>query len=151
MNLREEQSEPKAHPELWLDFAAGLGLEREAVAGEANHPAARAIVSVFEGLAQTSAACGLAALYAYESQQPEVSRQKADGLRHLYGIDDPETLAYFEVHAEADLRHREGERKALQRCLSDGADPEDVLQAAEQALDAYWGLLDGICEDTGIR
>jgi pyrroloquinoline quinone (PQQ) biosynthesis protein C len=68
----------------------------------------------------------------------------------MYGVDDPDTLAYFEVHAETDIKHRQGERQALQRCLENGSSAEEILASAEQALDAYWGLLDGICEETGI-
>jgi pyrroloquinoline quinone (PQQ) biosynthesis protein C len=60
------------------------------------------------------------------------------------------SLAYFTVHAEADVRHREGERQALSRCLDRGASAEEVLDAASQALDAYWGLLDGVCRETGL-
>ncbi len=149
-NLREELGEPKPHSELWLDFASGLGLERELVSKASPHPAAKQIVAAFEMLSEESSTSALAALYAYEAQQPEVARTKADGLVELYGIDDPQTLAYFEVHAEADLRHREGERRALERCLSDGASMDEVLLAAGQALDAYWGLLDGVCAETGV-
>jgi pyrroloquinoline-quinone synthase len=149
-NLREELGEPKAHPELWLDFASGLGLERKPVSKASPHPAAKQMVAAFEMLSKESSTSALAALYAYEAQQPEVARTKAEGLVELYGIDDPQILAYFEVHAEADLRHREGERRALERCLSDGASMDEVLQAAGQALDAYWGLLDGVCAETGV-
>ena len=92
----------------------------------------------------------LATLYAYESQQPEVSRRKADGLRQYYGVESARSIAYFEVHAETDIRHREGERDALRRCLDAGSSPEIVLDSADQALNAYWGLLDGICEDAGL-
>ncbi len=149
-NLNDELHNPKAHSELWLDFAAGLGVVRESLPTEPRHPAAENIVSTFEGLSSRGTGPALAALYAYESQQPEVSRQKSDGLQQLYGIDDPDTLAYFEVHAETDIEHRRGERQALQRCLENGSSAEEVMTSATQALDAYWGLLDGICEETGI-
>ncbi len=149
-NLAEELGVPKAHPELWLDFAEGLGMDRDAVAKTPPHPAAQNAVDTFNRLAQESTPAGLAGLYAYESQQPQVSRQKADGLRLLYAIEDPQTLAYFEVHAEADLRHRQGERNALIQCLEDRATEAEILVAAGQALDAYWGLLDGVCAESGV-
>lgn len=149
-NLREELTEPKAHDALWLDFAAGLGLEREAVAAAQVDPAAREAVSRFEALASGETGGAVAALYAYESQQPEVSRTKADGLLRFYGIEDEATVAYFEVHTEADVRHREGERQALARCLANGTTEEELLAATDEALGAYWGLLDGVCRETGI-
>jgi pyrroloquinoline-quinone synthase len=149
-NLADELAIPAPHDELWLDFAEGLGLERETVSGAKLHPSADHMVATYHQLAKVSTAAALAALYAYESQQPEVARQKADGLRKFYGVGSPEALAYFEVHAETDIEHRQGERQALERCLEAGASETEILNAAGQALDAYWGLLDGICVEAGI-
>jgi pyrroloquinoline-quinone synthase len=149
-NLADELHHPKAHTELWLDFAAGLGIDRAEVANASPSGRTGAVVETFERLGTSGTANGLAALYAYESQQPEVSRQKADGLRQRYGVTDPVALGYFEVHAETDLEHRAEERAALARCLAAGADGDAVLASAGQALDAYWTLLDGVCEEAEI-
>ena len=149
-NLADELSRPKAHHELWLDFADALGLDRHRVATAPPTPSARATVETFERLTSRDLASGLAALYAYESQQPEVSRRKMGGLRESYGVRSATGLAYFEVHATTDLQHREGERKALARCLAGGTSPAVVLDAATDALDAYWGLLDGVCDEAGV-
>ena len=73
-----------------------------------------------------------------------------NGLRDLYDVRDPDGLAYFEVHATADLHHRQGERSVLSRCLERGADPAAVTAAAEDALDAYWGLLDDVCVEADV-
>ena len=149
-NLREELHEPLPHTELWLRFAEGVGADREVVAAAAATPSTAAATATFRSLCEQSTASGLAALYAYESQQPEVSRSKSAGLCERYRIDDQRTLSYFTVHAEADLRHRAGERAALAHCLERGATAAEVLAAATLALDAYWGLLDGVCERTGV-
>ncbi len=149
-NLAEELHEPRPHAELWLDFAAALGLDRNAVERAAARPGARQTVERFNALCQVSAPSALAALYAYESQQPEVAATKAAGLCRHYGVTSADGLAYFTVHQEADVRHREGERAALAHCLEAGADGEEVLGAARAALDAYWKLLDGVCEEAGI-
>ena len=150
-NLADEIGHPKPHNELWLDFAEGLGLERMSVAGAAAQPAAENIVNTFDRLTGSDAARALAALYAYESQQPEVSQQKAKGLRQHYGVDSFTALAYFEVHAETDVHHRNGERCALARCLATGASPDASLDSAKEALAAYWGLLDGVCEEAATH
>jgi pyrroloquinoline-quinone synthase len=149
-NLADELANPAPHNELWLDFAAGLGLERMSVAHAAAHPAAEQILDTFDRLTRDSTAGALATLYAYESQQPEVARRKAEGLCQFYGVEDPDTLSYFEVHAQSDVEHREGERSALLSCLEDGATETEIIAAAEQALEAYWGLLDGVCAEAGI-
>jgi pyrroloquinoline-quinone synthase len=150
-NLADERGNPAPHDELWLAFAQGLGVPREQVTDAAPHAAARAIVDTFQSLADQSLASGLAALYAYESQQPEVSCTKLAGLRGHYGIEDAATLEYFEVHEAADVRHRQGERDALAACLEAGASATELKDATRRALDAYWGLLDGVCAATGIQ
>jgi pyrroloquinoline-quinone synthase len=150
-NLADEIGNPTPHNELWLDFAEGFGVNREALAAERPRPAATAIVDTFNARTSGDTAGAIAALYAYESQQPEVAQQKLAGLRERYGVAEARSLAYFEVHAQSDVRHSQGERQAIERCLADGASHESVLQSAGEALDAYWGLLDGICEEAGIK
>jgi pyrroloquinoline-quinone synthase len=143
-NLREELTEPRPHAELWLRFAAAVGADAPAIPSAEPTAAARQTVDEFRRLCGGSTAAALAALYAYESQQPEVSCQKEAGLRERYGIEDAEALSYFTVHAETDLRHRDGERRSIERCLEAGASAEEVLDAADVALSAYWNLLDGV-------
>ncbi len=149
-NLHDERHEPKPHDELWLDFAASLGLDRDGVRAMHPHPAVVGIIETFARLASASTASGLAALYAYESQQPAVSQAKKDGLVRHYRFDDAKGTAYFDVHAITDVTHREGEKEGLGRCLNAGALGEEVLDATRQVLDAYWALLDGVTEEVGL-
>lgn len=151
-NLDDERGVPKPHPELWLDFAEELGLDRRTVASAAPHSAAATTVDVFTALTGRDITSALAALYSYESQQPAVAGQKANDLRHRYGMQNPRALAYFDVHATTDVEHCAHEREALGRCVDAHADASAValLQAGREALGAYWALLDGICEATGI-
>lgn len=150
-NLEDELNSPAAHHELWLDFAEEMGADRQAVAIADALPATARTVETFRCEASADTAGAVAALYAYESQQPEVAAQKISGLRQHYGVTSRRALAYFEVHADADVRHSEGEREALRRCLEAGASGERVLESAGRALDAYWGLLDGICDESGVE
>ena len=149
-NLTDELTHPKPHHELWLDFAEALGLDRLHVASSPPHSSATAMMETFERLTSEDVTSGVTALYAYESQQPEVSDRKMVGLRKFYGVDSAKGLAYFDVHASADLHHRQGERDALSRCLDAGDSAERILSTATDALDAYWGLLDGVCAVSGI-
>jgi pyrroloquinoline-quinone synthase len=145
-NLVDELSRPEEHAALWRRFAAGMGTADPAE----RHSRAAATVETFERLCAAGTVEALAALYAYESQQPEVAATKIAGLREHYGVRCPEALRYFEVHREADVEHRNGEREALRRALETGASEDAMLAAAGAALKAYWGLLDAVCAETGI-
>ena len=150
-NLEDELTNPAPHPELWLDFAAAIGQDKEAVKCAEPVPKTADSIATFDRLTNRDIASGLTALYAYESQQPEVAAEKLRGLRDRYGIHKPKALSYFAIHATADLEHRASERSAMERCLNSGTSPGTIISAAEEALDAYWNLLDGVCEEAGLQ
>jgi len=150
-NLEDELTNPAPHPELWLEFAAATGQEKEAVKCAEPVPKTADSIATFERLTNRDIASGLTALYAYESQQPEVAAEKLRGLRDRYEIHRPQALSYFAVHATADLEHRSAERSAIGRCLNSGTSPTTIINAGEEALNAYWNLLDGVCEEAGLQ
>src|SRR5579862_8870708 len=74
-NLIDEERGAANHPELWLRFCDALGLDREAVRrAELLPETAIAIGAMRRTCREESAPAGLAALYAYESQQPDVMK-----------------------------------------------------------------------------
>jgi len=150
-NLADELGSPAPHSELWLDFAEAMDAERAAAKDSSPSSKAAEAISVFEQLTARDCASGLSALYAYESQQPSVAEEKIRGLRLSYGIADSKALRYFTVHATADVEHRRAERASLARCLHNGEPVEKIMVAAAESLDAYWGLLDGVCEEAGVE
>jgi len=87
-------------------------------------------------------AAGVAALYAYESQVPDVARAKIDGLRTRYGVDDDRTLSFFSTHAYLDEDHAAQERKIIEELGTDVEEP--VVRSADDALRAWWGFLDAV-------
>jgi pyrroloquinoline-quinone synthase len=142
-NLIDEERGPENHPELWLRFAEGIGCRREDVRAAAPLPETAACDRTFRDVAAQGPAAGMAALYAYESMVPAVAASKIDGLSRHYGIGDPETLRFFSVHLEVDERHASVARDLLER--TGPADERPVAKrAASDALDALWGLLDGV-------
>jgi pyrroloquinoline-quinone synthase len=145
-NLVDELTNPAPHPELWLDFAEAAGADRATVRSCPASPKTVNTILTFDRLTARDGASGLAALYAYESQQPAVAVEKIQGLRSFYGICGREAVQYFTVHATADIEHCDAERTALGRCLETGASTAEIMTAAEQALSAYWNLLDSVCE-----
>jgi len=86
------------------------------------------------------AAAGLAALYAYESQQPGVMKVKREGLRDLYGVTTGHD--YFEVHEHLDVEHSAKERGMLAQHAP--GHEAAITAAVATALDATYTLLDGI-------
>ena len=150
-NLEDERTNPAPHPELWLDFAVATGQERSAVECAEPVPKTADTIATFDRLTNHDLASGLTALYAYESQQPEVAAEKLRGLRDCYGIHSPQAVSYFTVHATADVEHGTAERSAIHRCLESGASPGAIMDAAGEALDAYWNLLDGVCEEACLE
>jgi pyrroloquinoline-quinone synthase len=142
-NLWDEEHGEANHQELWLRFAEGLGLARDDVIGASLNEATRALVETYRRAAfERPVAAGVAALYAYERQVPDVATAKIDGLKRNYGISDERTLAFFETHAVLDEDHAGAERAIVVQ-TADGDGPE-VLEATGAALDAWWSFLDAV-------
>ncbi|MHB8351690.1 MAG: CADD family putative folate metabolism protein [Thermoplasmata archaeon] len=143
-NLIDEEGRDPTHPELWLNFAEGLGVRRSAVARGRPRPATTELLRTYEDLAlRGSAPQALGALYAYESIFPEVAAEKSRGLKAHYGISDPRAHEFFRVHTEADVAHAAAERGILDRTLRrDPRAQREALGATRRTVDAWWGFLD---------
>ena len=150
-NLIDEEAGSPNHPELWLQFAEGLGLSNEEVLSTDCQPETQALADTFQKLCHSGVFTdGVAALYAYESQIPEVSASKIDGLKKHYAIDDAKTLAYFQVHIAADEVHRTEEKTLLSNHITSDSAANSAAEASELALNAVWNLLSGVCYRHGI-
>jgi pyrroloquinoline-quinone synthase len=133
----------RPHPELWLDFVEGMGGDRATdyapvqEVGELTrwfHSVAK------EGTPEEA----LAAFYAYESQVPRVSAEKARGLREMYGADE-KTCEYFMVHTTADVYHSRIWKHQLGKIVDGNPQAaEKALNAGETAAAVLWKALDGI-------
>lgn len=144
-NLIEEERGENNHPELWLRFAEGLGLTRDEVKNADLLPSTVDSVNRLKALTQSEDyRRGVAALYAYESQIPEVARTKREGLKEFYGIEDSRTVSFFTVHEAADEWHRETELKAISGACDSEAEREAVVAAAGEASNALWDFLTGV-------
>ncbi len=147
-NLIEEERGSDNHPALWRRFAASLGAPSDLPA-QPRTPEVAALVDCFlDATGRGSVPEGLAALYAYESQIPEIARTKREGLASFYGITDADAVRFFTVHEAADVWHREVEREALGRVAEDEAGREKALVSAGRCLDALNAALDGILRET---
>ena len=133
----------RAHSELWLDFAEGMGGSR--TPGAARVPEMKELIGWFHHIArEANSEEALAAFYAYESQVPRLASEKARGLREMYGADE-DTCAYFALHTAADVYHSRVWLNQLTRVAEDNpAAKQRALAAAEKAAKALWNALDGI-------
>ncbi len=144
-NITEEDAGNDNHPELWLRFAEGMGVEREQVkAAELLNTTKESVNTLWQLCRSENYLDGLGALYAYESQQPDVAKTKREGLQKFYSVDDERTVQFFSVHEEADIEHSRVERELLADGCRTQADQERVINAAETSAKALWHFLDGV-------
>ena len=144
-NLNDEEMGPEDHPELWMRFAEGMGNTRDEVKNAVLMEETDELVNTFNQLSRSEDYLkGLAALYCYESMQPEISKTKKEGLQNIYGIKDEETLKFFTVHMQADEWHREVIRNLLVELCNSKEKKEDVLEAVNSALGALNNFLSGM-------
>jgi pyrroloquinoline-quinone synthase len=145
-NLADEEGLPagRAHSDLWMDFATGMGANATEVRDRKVRPETAALIAHFRGAMQAPPASALASLYTYESRVPAIAQTKAEGLKQHYGADKA-TAHYFTLHQTADVHHAKVWRNAIEAELT--THPEDAdaaLDAAEAAAAALWSTLSGI-------
>jgi pyrroloquinoline-quinone synthase len=144
-NLCDEEIEGAAHSDLWLNFSEGFGAAKEDVRNSEPVKEITDLIAAFRKVASDgTTAAALAAFYAYESQVPRVAKEKAIGLKNMYGA-DAKTCGYFTLHQTADVHHSNVWREQLEALLA--ANPEsadEALAAADEAAQALWSALDGI-------
>jgi len=146
-NLAEERggkdSANPEHAELWLDFAEGMGARREMRAEESPAEVKQLLWFFHDVASDGTPAEALAAFYAYESQVPRVAKEKARGLREMYGADE-KTCGYFILHSTADVYHAQVWRQQLEaRLEARPAEAAKALAAGEGAAKALWRTLNG--------
>lgn len=145
-NLWDEEHGELNHRAMWLNFCAGIGLDPAQVEFTPVQPKTRAMLDVYADICnEGNFQEGLAAMYAYEAQVPQIAAEKSRGLEEFYGITDKRSLQFFEVHGVLDIEHSEREAQCIASRTS--MEQEAGVEAALQsALDAWWGFLDGIQE-----
>ncbi|NRB11274.1 MAG: CADD family putative folate metabolism protein [Rickettsiaceae bacterium] len=142
-NLIEEEQGEENHPELWLRFAEGIGCSRKECQKTLLVASKELIDGYFE-LTNDSYEKGLGSLYAYESQTPEVSKTKIEGLQKHYKINDENTLKFFKEHQAWDIEHTK-ECEFLINALSDKKQ-EQVQKGAVSGAKLLWNFLDSMQE-----
>jgi pyrroloquinoline-quinone synthase len=144
-NLCEEEIEGPAHSELWLDFAEGLGMNRESAKARVWLPHIQELITVFRA-SMHSPAKALAALYANESQVPRIAKEKVPTLGTCYGA-DAKTCRYFVLHRVMDQHHSETWKRELTNLVANNPTlADEIVSGGAEAAGALWRALDGIEE-----
>lgn len=140
-NLAEEEGGRETHPELWLEFAAGLGADGGSIRRAPASGKIGALIETFREVARMETGLAAVGLYCYEKQVPAVAAAKVEGLRQHLGITDAAALRYFTVHETVDVQHAAEWEAVIERTMPDAA---QSLEVADRVLDALWSALDGI-------
>ncbi len=143
-NLVDEEGRSPTCPELWERFARAMGAPPLGPATPIL-PATRRLLKAYdEETLGGSAASALAALYAYESQLPEIATEMSRGLRENYGIRAADTLEFFTRHSEAGPAHAGIERSILAREITDPEAALAAVRGVRHAAAAWWKFLESL-------
>jgi pyrroloquinoline-quinone synthase len=141
-NLVDEEGRSPTHPELWARFARSIG----APALGAKTPIAAGTRQLLRAYEEEtlggSAASALGALYAYESQFPEIAAEKSRGLRENYGVHGTSAHEFFKVHTVADVAHSAAERALLAQELKAPSAGPAAVRGVRRSASAWWKFLD---------
>ena len=143
-NLQDEEKNGADHPKLWKNFALAMGADKEKIESVKKEKFTTDMIDNFFKNGRASYSEGLASLYTYERQIPEIAETKIRGLKNHYGVTSKEGLEFFEVHKAADVYHREACEKLL-----DDLTNEEQKKAEASALSTakyLWNFLSGIAE-----
>jgi len=145
-NLWDEEHGERNHRAMWLNFSSALGLERDQVELASPDTKTQELLDTYSQVCNNgSFQEGLAAIYAYEAQVPQVATEKIRGLKEFYGFDHPNAIEFFQVHSTLDEGHSATEANAIV-VNTHVADEPEVEAALQRALNAWWSFLDGVEE-----
>ena len=141
-NLQDEENPNADHPKLWKNFALAMDADKDKIETVEQEDFTKKMIENFFKQGRSSYAEGLASLYTYERQIPEIADTKIKGLKKYYGVNTKEGLEFFEAHKAADVIHRQECEKLL-----DGLSKEEQLKAEKAAVTTakfLWNFLSGM-------
>ena len=141
-NLQDEENPNADHPKLWKNFALAMGADPDKIENVKREWFTNDMIENFFYQARKSYAEGLASLYTYERQIPEIAETKIRGLKNFYGVTSKEGLEFFEAHKAADVIHR----KECEKLLDALTEEEKVKAEKASMLTAryLWNFLSGM-------
>ena len=141
-NLQDEENKDADHPKLWKNFAIEMGADSLKIEEAKQETFTKDLIENFFKQGRSSYAEGLASLYTYERQIPEIAETKIRGLKKFYGVNSKEGLEFFEAHKAADVIHR----KECEKLLDALTEEEKIKAEKASVLTAryLWNFLSGM-------
>ena len=148
-NLNDEEDANGDHPKLWKNFAAAMGADKEKIDEIKPDWFTKDMIDNFFSQARSSYAEGLASLYTYERQIPEIAETKIQGLKKFYGVKSQEGLEFFEAHKSADVVHR----AECEKLLDSLSEEEQIKAEKASVLTAryLWNFLSGMTTKHNLK
>ena len=141
-NLQDEENPNADHPKLWKNFALAMGADPDKIENVKREWFTNDMIENFFYQARKSYAEGLASLYTYERQIPEIAETKIRGLKNFYGVTSKKGLEFFEAHKAADVIHRKECEKLLDALTEE---EKDKAEKASLLTARYlWNFLSGM-------
>jgi pyrroloquinoline-quinone synthase len=136
-------SKSKPHPELFLDFCAGLGLARDEVPGTEPLPGTAALIHWFElSTRERPFLEGVAAInLAAEGQVVGRFGPFADALQRHYGLSKA-AVAFWDIHEIADAEHSDVGDHIVVRHATTDAVQAGIRDAVRTSLRMWWLFFD---------
>ena len=141
-NLQDEENPNADHPKLWKNFALAMGADANRIEDVKREWFTNDMIENFFHQARKSYAEGLASLYTYERQIPEIAETKIRGLKNFYGVTSKEGLEFFEAHKAADVIHRKECEKLLDALTEE--EKSKAEKASMLTARYLWNFLSGM-------
>ena len=141
-NLQDEENPNADHPKLWKNFALAMGADANKIEDVKREWFTNDMIENFFHQARKSYAEGLASLYTYERQIPEIAETKIRGLKNFYGVTSKEGLEFFEAHKAADVIHRKECEKLLDALTEE--EKSKAEKASMLTARYLWNFLSGM-------
>ena len=140
----------KAHPELFLDFATGLGLRRDEVLSAPALPSTAALIHWFEYSTKIlSFLEGVAAInLAAEGQVVGAFGPFARGLQKNYGLDEAQ-VAFWDVHELADAEHSDVGDHIVIKGATTPESQDRIRSVVRTSLGMWWQFFQGMDQEYG--
>ncbi|MBD1138494.1 CADD family putative folate metabolism protein [Pelagibacterales bacterium SAG-MED41] len=148
-NLRDEENPNADHPKLWKNFALAMGADPDKIENVKREWFTNDMIENFFYQARKSYAEGLASLYTYERQIPEIAETKIKGLKKFYGVTSKEGLEFFEAHKAADVIHRKECEKLLDALTEE--EKEKAEKASVLTARYLWNFLSGMTSKHNLQ